>query len=65
MFALHELAREAGINNLPRKYFVITAPATCVKCRNDLRFAERGVKIALQTPRSFNHTRDTTITRRK
>ena len=65
VFALHELAREPGINDLPRKNFVVTPAAAGVERGIDLGFAQRGIQIAFQTRGGFNDARDASIAGRE
>src|SRR6266404_6199480 len=43
VFLLHELSRQTGIDDLPGKYFVVTAPAAGMERGIDLRFAQRSI----------------------
>ena len=65
VFALHELARQPGINYFPGKDFIVTAPAAGVERGIDLRFPQRRVQIAFQTRRSFDDARDASIAGRE
>ena len=57
IFTLHEFARDAGIDDLPGKNFIVAAAAAGVKMRIDSGFAKHRVQITIQARRCFNHLR--------
>lgn len=62
VFLLHEFARDAGIDYVPRENLVVSAPAAGVKIRIDSRLANRRIQISVLLCRGFDHARDPSIT---
>src|SRR5437868_9664398 len=65
VFLLHELARDSRIDDVPRKNFIVSTPATGVKVGIDLSFANRRIQVAVTPRRCFYHAADSPITRRE